>query len=65
MDVLIDACHPGHGNPVMLAGLVLRQFDGVVGVDVIDGGELAAIGADDRHVLLDLAGVNKRLLHEE
>jgi hypothetical protein len=32
---------------------------------MINGGELPTVGADDRHVLLDLGRVDKGLLHKE
>jgi len=42
----------------MIALVVLGQLDRAVGVEVVDGTELAAFGAEDGLVLLDLGQVS-------
>ena len=62
---VVDPRHPGQGYVVMLAAVVLGKLDGaVVARQMIDGGELAALGADDGHVRFDVSGVGHVALTE-
>ena len=60
VDVLVDLRYPVKRNPVVLAVFTaaLGQLD-VTPIDMIDGGELRPIRADDRHVFANLL----RLIH--
>src|SRR5690349_2676385 len=59
MDMIVHPSHPGERNPVMLPLLVLRDLDRV-SVKMVDRAELPALGAHNRHMLLDHAGVDGR-----
>lgn len=58
MHGIIDARDPRDRDEVMLPGVVFRELDGsIVGLDVVDDGELTALRANDRHVRFDSASV--------
>src|SRR5688572_26840986 len=56
----VDFIDPVAGNVVMLAAglrVVLRELDAVA-LDVVDGADGLAVGADDLHVLADIGNVH-------
>ncbi len=52
--LVVNKLHPTKGNVMMLALVVAFEFDRLVALHVIDLGELAIVGTDDRHMWLDL-----------
>jgi hypothetical protein len=58
VNLLVDERHPAQGDEVVLARFVSLELDFGVAFHVIDDCELAVLRADDRHLGLDLLGVD-------
>lgn len=58
VNLVVNVRYPVNRDPVMLALVVLRQLDPVITVHMIDDAELSLFRANDRHVRLNLAGID-------
>ncbi len=65
VDVLVHARYPSERNEVVLAPsrrVVLGELDAVSAVHVINGANVAAVGAEDREMFFDVGWIHRDLM---